>query len=985
MKTNPAPLSSGTRGRASAPARARRALAVLTIFLLAAVPARAQWLTQTVTLKPGWNAVFLHVDASHILLDDLITGAGNPITEIWQWQPPVSTAQFATTPQQPTVLNSQWAVWDRSPVVSDSLVRLSGNGAYLVRGTNTTDFVWSLKGRPVPPRYQWTSTGLNFLGFPTPAAAAPNFNTFLAPAPELQRSAEIYRYPGGEAPGGAPQPARVATFQFQSTPVTRGTAFWIRADVTYNRYFGPFEVQLQNNSGINFGDALGTSRVRLKNLTVDARTITLNLGASETPPTGQTPIVGAPPLLVRGALNTANLSYSHTVLSGPQSFNLAPRGQPGSELEVVLGLNRSAMPAAEGSLYAGVLRFTDADGLEQIDVPVTAQVGGTAGLWVGGASVNSVNQYLKTYAHADQPADVPATNSSGFAVASLPGTTWTPQPAAGNRRWFSLASSADGSRLLAAASFDKLYTSTDAGVTWTARLTDTNRFWQVVASSADGVKLVAAVNPGVIFTSADSGETWAAQTNSGSRIWTSLASSADGAKLVAGVSNGQLYTSTDSGVTWTARDSIRGWYAVASSADGTRLVAAARSGRLYTSTDSGVTWTPRETNRLWLALASSADGAKLAAAVNPGFIFTSVDSGETWATQTNSGSNVWASLASSADGSKLVAAAQPGQLFTSTDSGVTWTARDTNRNWRALTSSESGERLVAGVDGGFLYTSTGTFTTFQQDPNSGLVVARSAAGSPYLATATNNAPGKVVRGAPLRLIVMADARYTNSILVTNLVTTLSTNIVGTVTNVGTNTIVGTVTNLTTNVSTVVSSGFAVATNSLLLQRIYQGLRGASDLVLATRESVLAPATLASARRLSAVHLPFSTNNVVWPKSSGQFRLGSSLVFNVALDYNDHASNPFLHTYHPDHDNLTPDFSRVETQGAESYGVNRQITLTFTPPGTDFASLTAAAGSLGGTYSEVITFSGRPGNSRQFYLSGTFSLNRVSSISTLTTP
>ena len=64
--------------------------------------------------------------------------------------------------------------------------------------------------------------------------------------------------------------------------------------------------------------------------------------------------------------------------------------------------------------------FTDGDGLEQIDLPVSAQVGGTAGLWVGGAAVTSVNQYLKSYAHADQPTEIPATNSAGFAIASLP-------------------------------------------------------------------------------------------------------------------------------------------------------------------------------------------------------------------------------------------------------------------------------------------------------------------------------------------------------------------------------------------------------------------------------------------------------------------------------------------------------------------------------------------------------------------------------------
>lgn len=104
-----------------------------------------------------------------------------------------------------------------------------------------------------------------------------------------------------------------------------------------------------------------------------------------------------------------------------------------------------------------------------------------------------------------------------------------------------------------------------------------------------------------------------------------------------------------------------------------------------------------------------------------------------------------------------------------------------------------------------------------------------------------------------------------------------------------------------------------------------------------------------------------------------------------MDYNDHASNPFLHTYHPDHDNLTPLFDRVEAQGAESYGISRQITLTFTPPGTDFASLTAGSSAMDGVYSEVMTLSGRPGDTRQFTFTGYFNLRRISPIDTLTIP
>ncbi len=67
--------------------------------------------------------------------------------------------------------------------------------------------------------------------------------------------------------------------------------------------------------------------------------------------------------------------------------------------------------------------------------------------------------------------------------------------------------------------------------------------WTSVSSSADGSRLVAAAGArflgfttqhgvGLIYTSADSGATWTA-TSAPSTNWTSVASSADGAKLVA--------------------------------------------------------------------------------------------------------------------------------------------------------------------------------------------------------------------------------------------------------------------------------------------------------------------------------------------------------------------------------------------------------------------------------------------------------------------
>ena len=279
--------------------------------------AQAQWVTQSFALKGGWNAVYLHVDASHDTLNNLIANdLSNPIQEVWLWAAPASVQQFVQSPQTPLATASQWVSWARTNSTLAALQRLGGNMACLVRvHSATNNYTWNLKGKPVPPQYQWTTTGLNFLGFPTPSTNPPSFEDFLAKAPGLAQTSEIYQYPGGEL--GATNPVRV--FTLRTTFVRRGEAVWMRTGATFNRYFGPFDVELQSASGVNFGDSIGQYRVRLRNTTSGQVTVTLSQVASETPPAGQTAIVQTPPLLVRGALNLTNLTYGFTNLSaGPK-------------------------------------------------------------------------------------------------------------------------------------------------------------------------------------------------------------------------------------------------------------------------------------------------------------------------------------------------------------------------------------------------------------------------------------------------------------------------------------------------------------------------------------------------------------------------------------------------------------------------------------------------------------------------------------------
>lgn len=578
--------------------------------------AHGQWLSQTNSLKPGWNAVFLHVDPGHATINSLVgSDPSNPIIEIWRWNPPLTT-QFADSPQNPNP-GSEWSSWVRTQPAS-ALQRLQGDAAYLVRvGTNVTGYSWIVKGRPVPPRHQWTVTGVNFLGFPTVPANPPKFDSFLAVSPELATVVpEIYYYPGGEL--GPGNPVALPQALFRGFTVNRGQAYWVRAESVFNHYFGPFEV-VMNGTGVDFGDSLSAASLRLRNLTTNSLTISLALTGSEAPPAGQVNFAGVPPLILRDQLNVTNLVYGYKTLpvGTPRSWTLSPAGGPGSEIEVVIGLNRSALSTPPGVLLSGILRFSDSLGFTRIDVGVSATAASSAGLWVGSAVVNQVGQYIKQY----------------------------------------------------------------------------------------------------------------------------------------------------------ERDSAN----------------------------------------------------------NP----------------------------------------------------------------------------VAGEDGSYAVTN--------------------------IDTTVNGVP----RPYPLRLIVHNPA-----------------------------------------------SG-----NAALLQRVFVGFDSNTNTILALKETALSPMFLDSARRLSAVHLPWSAANLPW-SFNGSFATSTNLTTRVTVGYNDRASSPFVHEYHPDHDNLGVTFKNLLPQGSESYTIQRDITLAVTPPENNFSSLVSANRTVNGTYSEVITLlglarAGGTNHTRRFEVRGDFTLNRVSSIAQIT--
>jgi len=127
-----------------------------------------------------------------------------------------------------------------------------------------------------------------------------------------------------------------------------------------------------------------------------------------------------------------------------------------------------------------------------------------------------------------------------------------------------------GGRLLIATRAGLIYgSSSQPGALWTTS-------WTSIASSGDGTRLLAAGSSGV-FQSLDSGATWS-QLSALSGI-TYVASSFYGSNLIAAGS--LLYTSSNAGATWMPHAPFANWTSVAISDDGTRIVAAGDQG-VYT-------------------------------------------------------------------------------------------------------------------------------------------------------------------------------------------------------------------------------------------------------------------------------------------------------------------------------------------------------------------------------------------------------------------
>jgi len=223
--------------------------------------ARAQTITQNITLQPGWNAVWLEVQPTANRTDTIFSTL--PVASVWTRAERLSSVEFIQDPSEEAFNQAGWLGWfhpSRPEAFIGNLFALHANRAYLIKLTNSTPVNWSVVGRPSLRRLAWVPDSYNLRGLPVDPASPPTFLNFFRPskahydaaAGQLQR---VYRLNSASGQWQLVSPGET---------MQSGAAYWIYSQGPSD-YVAPLSAGVDFGDGLDFGAELTEADLRLAN------------------------------------------------------------------------------------------------------------------------------------------------------------------------------------------------------------------------------------------------------------------------------------------------------------------------------------------------------------------------------------------------------------------------------------------------------------------------------------------------------------------------------------------------------------------------------------------------------------------------------------------------------------------------------------------------------------------------------------------------
>ena len=318
---------------------------------------------QSVTLKGGWNAVFLQVEPSDPDPVDVFTGVPD-LVSVWAWNPGTSPVEYIDNPDDLLPGASPYLAWfPGQPEISD-LHAIFGERAYLIHRTEgAPDHPWTVDGEPSIPDIDWVPDSFNLVGFHVTGDPGPGFQDFFSSSP-AHAGRQIFVLDNGSG-----------TWVEVTTPdvkMVEGEAFWVYCQGG-SEFTGPLAVRTPLHDGLHYGTMLLKHEVLLHNRSMGQKDVTVTVSSPG-------------PRLHYFVFDPAGpaADWIDMTATPPAPFAI-PAGE--SE-ELLLGVLRAGVPP--GDVRTANLQVTD--GEMEILIPVSMTGVDYAGLWVGNAKVGRVSQ-----------------------------------------------------------------------------------------------------------------------------------------------------------------------------------------------------------------------------------------------------------------------------------------------------------------------------------------------------------------------------------------------------------------------------------------------------------------------------------------------------------------------------------------------------------------------------------------------------------------
>ncbi|HPO12382.1 MAG TPA: hypothetical protein PLI09_02980 [Candidatus Hydrogenedentes bacterium] len=346
---------------------------------LCAGVAHAEWTTQTIELHPGWNAVFLLVQPAENGCEQVF--ADVPVKSVWSWVKRFSSVQFLQNPDELLPEMPDWLTYfppSHPQAFLTDLFALHAGKCYLIELDGTEPRTIVLEGKTEIRKIEWIPNSFNLAGFHVNSADPPTFEKYFAGDSALSGQAVYRTLTNGK---------NEMIGDLAATRLRPGEAYWVYCKGA-SSFSGPLKVDFDLREGLDYGKDLLEQTLRLKNVSLEERTVTVRLRPSTRPVKSsvksELPVYGGDV-----ALSFIRL-LAWRPLEEPLVFPLAP----GIEQDLRLAVRRAAMkkPGLPDAVYESILEVSDDKG-SFFEIPVSAKAGGdTAGLWVGNVKVNAISE-----------------------------------------------------------------------------------------------------------------------------------------------------------------------------------------------------------------------------------------------------------------------------------------------------------------------------------------------------------------------------------------------------------------------------------------------------------------------------------------------------------------------------------------------------------------------------------------------------------------